>query len=238
MEKLKVGDKVQVTAQRCGHKFDIGTTVIVTAVNTYNYTMEDEHGQRWFLIDDEVMLLKPPQFAQPQPAVTEPPIEEAEPTMTLKNGSVFTFVGEDGQLVGEKYDPSLLTDPTVFRDRDDAHLRPVMWPNGAGSLLPKGSAERKDVPIATGVLDYFPAALVEVARVSKVGSEQHHPGQPVHWERGKSMDQANCLIRHFAERGTRDADGERHSAKVAWRALALLQLECEADGAPMARGAK
>jgi hypothetical protein len=33
------------------------------------------------------------------------------------------------------------------------------------------------------------------------------------------------------ERGTRDTDGARHSAKLAWRALALLQIEIEKDTA-------
>jgi len=105
-------------------------------------------------------------------------------------------------------------------------------------MLPTDAKERKHVPIASGVLDYFPAALAEVARVSYQGNEQHNPGQPLHWARGKSMDQADCIMRHFLERGTMDSDGLRHSAKLAWRALALLQLELEAEGAPLARGAK
>ncbi len=104
--------------------------------------------------------------------------------------------------------------------------------------LPTTAAERKQIPIASGVLDYFPAALVEIARVSYAGNEQHNPGQPLHWARGKSMDQSDTIIRHFLERGTIDSDGLRHSAKMAWRALALLQLELEAAGAPMAPGAR
>jgi hypothetical protein len=52
------------------------------------------------------------------------------------------------------------------------------------------------------------------------------------------MDQADCIMRHLAERGALDSDGVRHSAKLAWRALALLQLELEAEGAPMSRGSK
>ncbi|MGH7261840.1 MAG: dATP/dGTP diphosphohydrolase domain-containing protein [Nitrospiraceae bacterium] len=104
--------------------------------------------------------------------------------------------------------------------------------------LPTEAAERKAVPLCTGVLDYFPAALAEVARVSKAGNDQHNPGEPLHWARGKSMDQADCILRHLAERGTIDVDGVRHSAKLAWRALALLQLELEADGAPMSRGSQ
>jgi hypothetical protein len=90
--------------------------------------------------------------------------------------------------------------------------------------------ERKDRPMATGVLDYFPDALAEVAGCSKVGNDQHNPGQPLHWAKGKSTDHADALLRHLADRGTIDSDGVRHSAKVAWRALALLQIELETAG--------
>lgn len=93
--------------------------------------------------------------------------------------------------------------------------------------LPTDAKERKAVPIATGVLDYFPLALIEVAKTSKAGNDQHNPGQPLHWAKGKSTDHADSLVRHLLERGTVDTDGIRHSAKVAWRALALLQTEME-----------
>lgn len=95
--------------------------------------------------------------------------------------------------------------------------------------LPTDRGERKDLPVATGVLDYFPDALVEVARVSKVGNDQHNPGEPLHWAKEKSSDEADALVRHLLERGTIDTDGTRHSAKVAWRALALLQREIDAE---------
>lgn len=108
----------------------------------------------------------------------------------------------------------------------------------ASTTLPTDAQARKATPICSGVLDYFPAALAEIARVSKAGNDQHNPGQPLHWARGKSMDHADCIIRHTMERGTVDSDGMRHSAKAAWRALALLQQELEAEGAPVARGAK
>ena len=91
------------------------------------------------------------------------------------------------------------------------------------------AARRKQYPLATGLLDYFPDALREVAHTSWAGNEQHHPGEPLHWDRAKSKDEADALLRHFAERGTRDTDGIRHSAKVAWRALALLQKELEGE---------
>lgn len=108
------------------------------------------------------------------------------------------------------------------------------------SALPTGSAERKAVPLARGVLDYFPAALAEVARVSKAGNDKHNPGQEMHHARGKSTDHADCLLRHLVDRGKLDPEtGQRHSAEVAWRALALLQQELEDEGlAPMPRGAR
>ena len=106
-------------------------------------------------------------------------------------------------------------------------------------ILPVDSAARKGVPLVSGLLDYFPAALAEIAQVSKAGNDKHNPGADLHWSREKSNDHADCLMRHLLERGTLDAeDGLRHSAKLAWRALALLQLELEAAGAPEARGAR
>lgn len=105
--------------------------------------------------------------------------------------------------------------------------------------LSTDSQERKEIPLASGCFDYFPDALAAVAELSYVGNEKHNPGQPLHWARGKSTDEADCLLRHLLERGTVDTDGIRHSAKVAWRALALLQKELEeAHGLPVSRGSQ
>ena len=95
--------------------------------------------------------------------------------------------------------------------------------------LPTEAKARKEIPICTGVLDYFPDALAAIAEVSKRGNDQHNPGEPLHWAREKSTDHADCIIRHLVDRGTLDVDGGRHSAKLAWRALALLQTEIEAE---------
>lgn len=93
-------------------------------------------------------------------------------------------------------------------------------------MLPIDRDERKGLPITTGVLDYFPLALLEVAKASMAGNLQHNLG-PLRWDKSKSTDEADALVRHLLERGTFDSDGVRHSAKVAWRALALLQRELE-----------
>jgi hypothetical protein len=97
-------------------------------------------------------------------------------------------------------------------------------------VLPTDPKTRKDTPIYSGVLAYFPDALAEVARVSLVGNRQHNGADaPLHWAKEKSTDHADCIARHLIERGTADTDGSRHSAKLAWRALALLQTEIEND---------
>lgn len=88
--------------------------------------------------------------------------------------------------------------------------------------------KRKEQPLYSGCFNYFPDALIAVAEVSFLGNQWHNPGQPLHWDRSKSMDQHDALLRHLTGAGTIDTDGVRHSAKVAWRALAALQLEIEA----------
>ncbi len=103
--------------------------------------------------------------------------------------------------------------------------------------LPYDSTERKNYPMVTGLLDYFPDALAAVAELSKYGNDKHNPGEPLHWARGKSMDHADCIVRHLVERGRKDPEGNLHSAQIAWRALALLQEELElAHGLAVPRG--
>ena len=89
--------------------------------------------------------------------------------------------------------------------------------------------ERKNTPIYSGVLKYFPNALKAVAQCSFIGNEQHNPGTPLHWDRSKSGDELDALTRHLVEAGTIDTDGVKHSTKVAWRALAALEKEIEED---------
>lgn len=100
------------------------------------------------------------------------------------------------------------------------------------------SNTRKNIPLARGVLDYFPAALAEVARLSQAGNDKHNPGEELHHARDKSNDHADCILRHLTDRGSMDTDGFLHDVKVAWRALAMLQEALEARGAAFARGAQ
>lgn len=105
-------------------------------------------------------------------------------------------------------------------------------------MLPNDAKARKDVPLYSGLIRYFPDALAAVAELSRIGNDQHNPGQPLHWDRSKSADELDALARHLFEAGTLDSDGVRHSTKAAWRALANLQKELEADRAAQTRSAR
>lgn len=148
--------------------------------------------------------------------------------LTLNHETGANWICNDCQKVVEESAERFMGTLPTFKKHEEK-VKPV---------LPLDKEERKRIPIATGVLDYFPNALAEIAKVSYQGNVQHNAGQPLHWARNKSTDQDDTIIRHFLERGKLDEDGMRHSAKLAWRVLALLQLELEAEGAPIARGAK
>jgi hypothetical protein len=97
------------------------------------------------------------------------------------------------------------------------------------ATLTTDSKARKNTPIYSGVLKYFPRAIAEISRLSRDANEKHNPGEPMHWAREKSNDHPDCLMRHLLDAGTIDPeDNHRHTTKVAWRALAMLELELEA----------
>jgi len=84
---------------------------------------------------------------------------------------------------------------------------------------------RKNTPVYSGVLKYFPNALKEVSKASKAGNDQHHPDKPLHWDMDKSKDEYDALVRHLIDHSSDpvDDDGVLHLTKVAWRALAGLE---------------
>lgn len=133
----------------------------------------------------------------------------------------------------------LLRSPTVFSSIPEAAGPSSVEVYGGKPYLPTDYGERKEIPICTGVLDYFPLALLEVAKVSAAGNAQHNPGEPLHWARGKSMNQMDTMLRHIMERGNPDTDKVLHMAKAVWRGLAELQIECEQRyGLPISRGSR
>lgn len=150
--------------------------------------------------------------------------------------------------------PQWMIDAAHYRSPSEQRAEPpdppILSPPKPNSPLPTQSEIRKTIPLASGCFDYFTSALAEVARLSWAGNQKHNTGEPLHDARSKSTDDADCLLRHFADRGKMDTiawlDEEgvektmqvRHSAAVAWRALRILQKELEADGAPLAPGAR
>lgn len=92
----------------------------------------------------------------------------------------------------------------------------------------KESAERKAAPLWSGVMLYFPDALMAVARLSKKANDKHNRGEPLHWSKEKSNDHGDCLTRHQLEPEKMDEEmQEIHAVHVAWRALAQLQIIIE-----------
>ena len=89
-------------------------------------------------------------------------------------------------------------------------------------MLPTDSKERKEIPLFSGLFKFFPRALAAVAHRSFVGSKQHHPDKDVWWDRSKSGDELDAMLRHML-----DEDWDA----VAWRALANLEKKLEIEAA-------
>ena len=86
-------------------------------------------------------------------------------------------------------------------------------------ILPTDAKERKETPVYTGFINYFPRAIAAVAKISLKGGIQHgQTPQTLHWDRAKSGDELDALMRHVL-----DKDWEQ----VAWRAMANLEKQLE-----------
>lgn len=95
--------------------------------------------------------------------------------------------------------------------------------------LPDDPVARKALPIYSGVLRYFPAALAAIAAHTVKGNAQHNIGDELFHDRSKSGDELDALVRHLM-------DGDLEA--VAWRALSALQKKLEAEGSPVAPAAR
>lgn len=89
---------------------------------------------------------------------------------------------------------------------------------------------RENFPLWDGLMAYFPAALAEVSRWSKVGNDKHNPGEPLHWSRDKSADHKNKIMRHLLDADKMNGEGFYEAVAMAWRSLALCQEILEANG--------
>ncbi len=95
------------------------------------------------------------------------------------------------------------------------------------------AVDRKAEPVFSGVLAYFPLTLRAMSRLSKAGNDKHNPGEPLHWNRAKSTDDADALARHLLDHaqdptGVDPDSGELHAVSAAWRACAVAEKALEA----------
>jgi hypothetical protein len=88
------------------------------------------------------------------------------------------------------------------------------------------SKERKKFPVYSGFVNYFPKAMAAVCKLSFEGNEQHNPGTELHWDRSKSGDELDALMRHIIDEDWRE---------VAWRAMANLEKQLEKGWKPDGR---
>jgi hypothetical protein len=152
---------------------------------------------------------------------------DAQGNVTFAPFPLSQLCNVDEAIHGSEYHPwegvPAMVDVPEFTQRIESTCLP----------LPTESEDRKGIPLWSGLFRYFPNALAEVAKVSKMGNDKHNPGEDLHWARGKSNDQEDCILRHMldAEFGHRDKDGMFHLAYAAWRALSYCQLALEREAA-------
>ena len=117
------------------------------------------------------------------------------------------------------------------------------------SLYSENDKERKNTPVFKMRTKYFPKALREVTKVCVANNVRYNPDKEpadINWARDKSKDQLGSLDRHITERAVDgkifEAIDPAIAAKVgfdriyvmaeaAWRALAQLELDIEAEEA-------
>ena len=93
--------------------------------------------------------------------------------------------------------------------------------------LPTDAQARKNIPVYSGFVKYFPHAIAAAAELSLIANEQHNPGEPLHWAKEKSQDEQDAQMRHTLDEAIdpehRDPDGVHPAVKAFWRAGAHLE---------------
>jgi len=160
--------------------------------------------------------------------------QHLEPDVICASGDIYVREGKPSSLV-EAY----IGLPVLLAEKDTGSnvYRKMPCPRQGGervestpaitTLLPADAKARKAVPIYSGFIKYFPRAIAAVAHLSQVGNDQHNPGQPLHWDRSKSGDELDALMRHLLEADGVDKDGVAHVVKCAWRAMAAAEKYLE-----------
>lgn len=124
-----------------------------------------------------------------------------------------------------------------FLDEVAPLYEPVAESPASTRVIPDDD-KRDNYPLFDVLFGYFPAAMCELARWSKVGNEQHNPGEDLHWSREKSTDHRNKIMRHLMDYDQRESNGFYEAVPMLWRCAALVQELLEKDGWPEGRNAR
>lgn len=101
-------------------------------------------------------------------------------------------------------------------------------PTGLSAKTPGAKLDAGKPPVYRGVIAYFPRALRAVADISQKGAVKYS------WKGWQKVDDGinryrDALGRHITDMGIDGpidpSTGWRHSAQLAWNALAALELE-------------
>lgn len=91
--------------------------------------------------------------------------------------------------------------------------------------------KRGQYPLYSGLMAFFPAALLAVSKWSHDGGAKHRGDNPLRWVREVSTDHEDKIMRHLLDARVLDKNGfPADAAALAWRALALLQTILEEQG--------
>ena len=221
-----------------GHKPDLTTEKNVQHCNPVLGWLPCKFSPGWFR--SSLYRFPAADLKKPEPTWIEWKPERFGHKPALKTERNVQYLTEGGGWVSPLCRQPIWTTKDTYRFLAEDLLAPAGGPElDPLPSLPEDADTRNQYPMAEGLLDYFPNALAEVSRLSHLATQQHHPDQPMHWDRDKSTDHANKILRHLVDRGKVDDKGLRHSAMVAWRALAMLQEELEKEtGAPLSRASR
>jgi hypothetical protein len=130
--------------------------------------------------------------------------------------------------------PDGVTLETIRAALDDVSKLPVLAAATLAMLeVALRRADTLTLQVAPGVF-MFSHALAAVAEVSRRGNEKHNPGEPLHWAREKSTDEADAYVRHIVDSFefgplALDDAGNPNLGAAAWRVLAWLTRVIEGD---------
>jgi hypothetical protein len=96
----------------------------------------------------------------------------------------------------------------------------------------KNSALRKQFPVTSGGLYYFPQSMYVLSHVSYLGNQKHSPGAAdLVWVRDLSADHKDCITRHLIDASfLTGKDKVMELAAAVWRAHAYCETEIEKQG--------